>query len=611
MKRLIVFSFLCFSISISSFAQSIIENNIYFDSDVYVLDDESKKSIQSLQNDLSAFNESSLQIVGHTDQDGSDSYNIELSKKRAEEVKNFLIKNGYPASEIEVSFRGESDLANQASDAISKQQNRRVSIVAEGYSYNSVAELVTQIEAEANDEFIIDQNIESNLTLTQGTEVRIPVNAFCHLDGTPLETGEVEMTFKEAFEYLDMVDEGLFTQTQDQILETGGMIYIEASQNGQPLRLQDGKKIEMLFPEQEEKDGMELFTGAEDEDGIIWDATGEEITSKKGKSEAPFIQVDLSPLLDFEFADQESESLEFAPMPKYPKPARISYPPFKGNYTEEGYAEALKKYNAVMEAHAKDKIDRPARLKEWTIEANRRKDILFAHKKRYIASGVRQKIESNLALLKKDQDRISHDRLINVLFGFMDDEVGKVEYDEWYYVKKTFGSTVVDAREEIGLDFPQYDKYSAIHFYPQLNRAIIEVSQRITEKKFEMGYVDEEVLSRYVVATSNLGWINCDRFYEFSENQRTDLQFATANESDQFYLVFKNMRSLLRPNSSAGKVVFEGVPKGEEVRLVVVRMDEGEAKMAQQDFKIGSMQNSNLLFASAGIKDLKRALAEI
>ena len=611
MKRSFTLMLLFVSLAYSSFSQSIIQDNIYFNSDEYTINAESESNINAIAEKLTLLNEYNLQIIGHTDQIGSSAYNIELSKKRAESVKQHLIDLGLMASNIEIAYRGESDLKFNGLDDNSKQQNRRVEFVATGYVYDSVEEMVQQLESNDGDKHIVDPVIDSKLTLTKGTEVSIPANAFCHLDGTPLMGGKVDLTFKEAFEYSDMVDERLYTQTEDQLLETGGMIYIEASQNGQPLRMQDGKSIELLFPVQEMKDGMELFTASEDENGIIWEETGEQITNVKEKPNTPPIKVDLSPLLDFAFADADILDLNYPEMIPYPRPARIAYPPFKDNYTEEGYEEALQKYHAVMEAYEKDKVDRPERLKQWEEEVERRKQDIYKHKKYFAGLKIREEVKLNLVRLKSKKDEICHARLTDVLFQFLDNDIGRVGYDEWYYLRKAFGKGLGDVIEHGGLSMPQFTLTDGSRFCPDFMAALKEVQNSIEDVKFEMGVADTKSVNRYLMRTSSLGWINCDRFYEMVEEDKMDLQFASVSDDDRYYLVFKDMKSLIRPRKVDGNIVFKGIPKGENVRLVGINVQDGNAFLASQDFTLNSSVDVRMSFASAEMKDLKKALQEI
>jgi len=45
-------------------------------------------------------------LVGHTDPDGSDQYNLELSRRRAQVVKQYLVAQGYPSGAIDVDGKG-------------------------------------------------------------------------------------------------------------------------------------------------------------------------------------------------------------------------------------------------------------------------------------------------------------------------------------------------------------------------------------------------------------------------------------------------------------------------------------------------------------------------
>jgi len=50
-----------------------------------------------------------LLVTGHTDFIGTESYNQELSERRANAVKGYLIKNGIAAQHIKVTGKGESE----------------------------------------------------------------------------------------------------------------------------------------------------------------------------------------------------------------------------------------------------------------------------------------------------------------------------------------------------------------------------------------------------------------------------------------------------------------------------------------------------------------------
>jgi outer membrane protein OmpA-like peptidoglycan-associated protein len=79
-----------------------------------------------------AGDDSSILIEGHTDADGSNEYNLELSRLRAEAVRSVLVAGGVPAQRIETQGYGETRPIGSNQTANGKAQNRRVEIVLQG-----------------------------------------------------------------------------------------------------------------------------------------------------------------------------------------------------------------------------------------------------------------------------------------------------------------------------------------------------------------------------------------------------------------------------------------------------------------------------------------------
>lgn len=67
-----------------------------------------------------------VEVQGHTDQIGSDKYNEQLSLKRAEAVKKYLVAKGVDAGRLTTSGKGKSTLLFKESDSESRFYNRRV-----------------------------------------------------------------------------------------------------------------------------------------------------------------------------------------------------------------------------------------------------------------------------------------------------------------------------------------------------------------------------------------------------------------------------------------------------------------------------------------------------
>ncbi|HEY7236124.1 MAG TPA: OmpA family protein [Gemmatimonadaceae bacterium] len=104
------------------------DSGLLFDFDSDQLRDASRVNLDNLAKSLSSFGDSKLLLVGHTDNTGTDSYNLDLSRRRASAVGSYLIARGVPSARIETAGRGESEpIAPNDTDA-DRQKNRRVEV---------------------------------------------------------------------------------------------------------------------------------------------------------------------------------------------------------------------------------------------------------------------------------------------------------------------------------------------------------------------------------------------------------------------------------------------------------------------------------------------------
>jgi len=599
--------------------QEQISKNIYFATDAFALDDQSATELQQFIQQLDLYTEHDITIVGHTDQDGTDEYNLALSERRAASVAEYFETQGIPSDILDVTYEGETQLVNHSKVANLKKQNRRVSILAQVYKYENVDEFISLLDSENTNTHKINSNTEIQLTLNKGTEVTIPKNAFCLEDGTPVDNNNVEITIKEAYSYLDMIDHQLFTQTEDEILETGGMIYISATKNGQKLQLQDGKAIDLTYPIQDPLKGMELFvptdqTSSEDGEGVVWQTTGAAIETVEVKKEEKFIQIDLSPIINYreEITNLKKPSLVFGDMPKFPRAIRKPYPPSTKIYDDEKYKEVYKKYEIALEEYKEDQKTYPERLKKWTREANKRKKDIATHKYNLNVYYTQRRLVYSIDRLVDRQATESHDKLLADVFGYLDKDMLPIPFNEKRHVKDAFQDVARDVKENVGLKiFSSSNTVARGKIYCQDFYYILDAKiKELNTGKFNMGAINSKRASRYLVSTSDLGWINCDRFYKVPEKNRTNLTLANVEKDEKCFLVFKNIKSVLRPSGMKDKT-FNNIPKGEAVTLLALKFINDQAYFAKQDITTGSVKKMELDYKETTLSKLKDIIKNI
>ena len=102
---------------------------MYFETDSFALNQESE---ELLKNQIALIKSESKIVIsaeGHCDERGSSLYNKKLGKKRAEEVKKFLVKSGIKSSKISTISFGKNKPVDLGHDESAWSKNRRVEIV--------------------------------------------------------------------------------------------------------------------------------------------------------------------------------------------------------------------------------------------------------------------------------------------------------------------------------------------------------------------------------------------------------------------------------------------------------------------------------------------------
>lgn len=100
---------------------------VFFDFDKSVLTPDSLSILSTAYNDSRAKHATSFTVTGHADRSGTVPYNIRLSEKRTEAVRDQLTKLG--ANNIRTASKGESEPLVPTADGVREPQNRRAEII--------------------------------------------------------------------------------------------------------------------------------------------------------------------------------------------------------------------------------------------------------------------------------------------------------------------------------------------------------------------------------------------------------------------------------------------------------------------------------------------------
>ena len=99
-----------------------------FDFDKYNIRPDAQKILDDLVSKLAGVNLEVIVAVGHTDSIGTEAYNLALSKRRSDAIKQYLVSKGIEANRIYTEGKGESQPVADNRTAEGRQKNRRVEV---------------------------------------------------------------------------------------------------------------------------------------------------------------------------------------------------------------------------------------------------------------------------------------------------------------------------------------------------------------------------------------------------------------------------------------------------------------------------------------------------
>jgi hypothetical protein len=404
---------------------------------------------------------------------------------------------------------------------------------------------------------------DTTIICNEGTKLIIKANSFVDVDNKPVQ-GNIDFQVTEYYKLSDMLLANLSTTSNEKQLETGGMLYVEAKKGNEVLKLKENTGIEIHFPTRGKKENMQLFSGTWRDGVMDW-----ELQPNK-------IEISKDPII--EIIEEERFKVPFAV---------VEEPPiFPG-------CENLNK----------------TERKKCTSEATGN----------FIKANFDESIAEGLDFMGK--------HLISMQFVISNKgEIIDIQVMASHIKFAQEGIRVLEAMPKMIPGRQRGKVVSVVYSFPmsfivgnglKINRNLINLKSRTTSdiefeeklKTKDISTITTQEVSNYVFSTSQLGWLNLDRF--ISTTNRVKYKLKIKKDGDiKVNMVFKSLNSIL-PSRYLEGFDFGYVPKDEEVVIVAIKQKEDKLYLDIIDSKTKANPDLEFNFKEMTIQEMKSELQKL
>lgn len=414
--------------------------------------------------------------------------------------------------------------------------------------------------------FLIDPSLSQTITGPEGTVIIFPENSFVDKNGNRITT-DVKISLLECYDIAAMIGSKLSTTSNGKLLETAGMVDIQASSNGEEVFLADDVRYDIQFPKKEEKEGFKLFYGQRNAQGQInWI---EDPTASITASAAPSIPSTATTSVDN--PDNCFIQINKSNFRRNNKVAEMDY----FNWTLAD-GSSFRNYFTANFNPPLEMVDEFCALKyacEVTIKLDEQSRVKHSH-------------INHSATAKWDQ----------VILNFVDNlpplDVRRYmeKYDEDHAIILRFGNKIT-----------QDESYEL---------AKIEKSFKLNEDE-EVTSAKKEALSYYCFASAKLGWINCDRYIEESSERGSFFVSCPDSKETEMYIALKKYDGLLVGSPTNGGFHFNDVPRNLQIKIIAVTAANAQPGLATKASNTKTKGEKIDVFKPFTLVKLKSELASI
>lgn len=423
--------------------------------------------------------------------------------------------------------------------------------------------------------FSFQANRDTSIICMEGTLIKIKSNSFISAKTGKEISGKVQLAVLEYYKTFDIILSNLSSTSDDRILETGGMIHLSASADGEKCIIKKGSVIEVGFPYSNKKNDMALFNGEWTNNKIDWKLASTNTSNKEvvqsSRGEVVFVK-----------SDGEQEFINVEEMPEFPG----------GDPELRRYINQNAKYPFSV---LKDKIEGKVLVRFVVDRFGYINNIRVVKSLDSILDKAAVYLVSKMPVWKPARQG---GRAVSVPYTVPVEFVLKELTDDEIQQARILEENIKDLK---------YDPATGIYTNDKaLNE---EVEKRFVENNSRNTNALE--LNHYIFSVSQLRWINCDRFDNY-KNPKTNYSILI-DESNKTIVnvIFHRIKAIVPGCIESNRITFKNVPLGEMITIVAVKMVNNKLFLAVKETEVTDKEETELDFQPVTVKLLKEEMEKL
>jgi len=413
----------------------------------------------------------------------------------------------------------------------------------------SLADVFTNLKP-ATQLFDVKPTEETLLKGKKGTVIYLPQNAFQFLDGT-MPSGNVIIELKECYTLSDMIAENLSTTSENQLLQTAGMIYIKATAEGKELAIKNGKAFTIGFPKGNQSDTMDLFYDFK-------------VANEKSTWIPDYKMYEAEAQVKFKNDTNKGEG---------DRALKLDYPvEMTDDLYDYGFTWCLETstfYELKLKGQDKTILD----------YINDPSNISDSIAKQFIKNDWRVHLDFNI----DKNGRMNSFRATNDEYTKYTDYAAKITED---FLKSAPAFDLDRYKDGVKLD---WDYSLGIMGNKQINwlRFKNKFRDKFAEYKNKaIQKLDKTALDYYLFSATKMNWINCDKFWN-TPDEKIEFFVKAKNTKDvKIQIMFTDINSIMNGTLKGDKFVFSNIPINRKIKVIGISYLNGKPTLSSALTKV-------------------------